>query len=230
MAVSIADLASIPAFSTLCPEALGLIQQFVLERSFPPGQIIFLEGERSRGLWFLKQGRVKIFHVSANGREQGLCVMRTGMCCGCPLFYGETNPASAQALDQVTLYLIEGRVALDLAERYPEVGRALFGVFARGEKLLSTLVVSLSCSSLLGRIAQILLDQVDGQQAATQAGSYPSLTLSHEELASLVGTSREVVTRSLHRLQKTGVIELGRKRITIVDLQGLEATACRALQ
>ncbi len=217
MGISAIDIASIPAFSTLRLEALEVIQRVVVERTFSPGQIIFLEGERSRGLWFLKEGRVKIFRMSAGGREQGLCLMRAGMCCGCPLFYGETNPASAQALDAVTLYFIEGEIALSLADRYPELCRALFGIFARGEKILSSLVVSLSCSRLIRRLAKILLDQIDGSRF--------SLTLSHQELAGLAGTSREVVSRCLERLQKEGAIDLGRKRITVLDAEKLEAMA-----
>lgn len=214
MGVSVADVAAIPAFSKLSLEALGLIQRAVVERTFSTGQIIFLEGERSRGLWFLKEGQVKIFRTSADGREQSLCLMRSGMCCGCPLFYGETNPASAQALDAVTLYFIKAEVALGLADRYPEVSRALLGVFARGEKILSSLVVSLSCSRLTGRLAQILLDHT---------GSQEPLTLSHEQLAGLAGTSREVVSRCLDRFKRIGAVALGRKRIIILDSEKLKA-------
>lgn len=225
MGLTVADVASIPAFSTLSAETLELIRPAVLERTFPRGEIIFLEGDRSRGLWFLRKGRVKIFRVSADGREQGLCLMREGMCCGCPLFFGAVNPASAQALESATLYLIQGRAVLDLADRSPEICRALFGVFARGERVLSSLVVSLSCSNLVGRLASVLLDHADREDPRSEGGSRPFLTLSHEELACLVGTSREVVTRSLDGLRKQGVIELARKRIVILDFPRLDAMA-----
>ncbi len=223
MGVSITDIMAIPVFSRLSLEGLDLIRRVVVERTFPPGQIIFLEGERSQGLWFLKEGRVKIFRMSAEGREQGLCVMRSGMCCGCPLFYGETNPASAQSLDTVTLYFIRRDVALGLADRHPEVSRALLRVFAKGEQILSSLVVNLSCSRLIDRLAQILLDHSEGQDPPTQRGTQPSLKLSHQELANLLGTTREVVSRYLDRLEWAGVVKLGRKRITILDSEKLEA-------
>lgn len=215
MAVSIAGIRAIPAFSDLSPRALEVIRGAIVERTFPPGQIIFLEGDPSHGLWFLKEGKVKIFRMSPDGREQGLCLMRPGMCCGCPLFFGDTNPASAQAVEEVTLYLIGRDFALDLADRYPEASRALFGVFARGERILSSLVVSLSCSRVVARLARFLLEH---------AGSHP-LALSHQELADLAGTTREVVSRCLERLERTGAIELGRKRIRILDADKLEAMA-----
>lgn len=223
MSVSVNDIQAISAFSRLSPEGLHVIRRAVVERTFPPGQIIFLEGERGQGLWFLKEGRVKIFRISADGREQGLCLMRPGMCCGCPLFYGDTNPASAQAVDEVTLYLIGRGAVLELVDHCPEFFRALFGVFARGERILSSLVVSLSCSPLVARLAQILLEHADGQEATTPGGPQLSLVLSHQELADLAGTSREVVSRFLEKLERVGAIELGRKRITILDSEKLEA-------
>lgn len=225
MGISVTDIQTIPAFSKLCREALELVRRIAVERVFQPGQMIFLEGERSRGLWFLKEGRIRIFRASADGREQGLCLMRSGMCCGCPLFYGETNPASAQALDTVRVYFIEGNTALGLAERDPEISRALFSVFAKGEQILSSLLVSLSCSRLASRLAQVLLDHTQDGDAARDRPPNSALTLSHQELADLLGTSREAVTRSLDGLQRAGSIELGRRRITILDPEKLRTLA-----
>lgn len=220
-----ADLQAISAFSTLGPRALALVQRGVVERTFPPGQMIFLEGEPGQGLWFLKSGRVRIYRLSAEGREQGLCVMRAGMCCGCPLFYGETNPASAEALDPVTMYFVRGGEALALAEQDPEISRAFFGVFARGEQILSSLVVSLSCSRLAGRLAHLLLEQSQDPRARPGPPGPPSVALSHQDLAGLLGTSREVVTRSLDRLARARAIQLGRRRIVILDPAKLSALA-----
>lgn len=225
MGITAEGVASIPVFSKLPAETLTLVRRAVVERTFPPGHLIFVEGEQSRGLWFLKEGRVKIFRMSREGREQGLCLMRPGMCCGCPLFYGELNPASAEAVDMVTLYFIDRTVALDLADRSPDFGRALFGVFARGEQILSSLVARLSCSHLAGRLAHFLLEQSERQPPRTQGQSPRSLGLSHQQVASLLGTSRETVTRGLAKLEDAGVIELGRKRITILDARRLRGIA-----
>lgn len=225
MGATIADLQAISAFSGLDPRALAPVQRAVVERIFPPRQMIFLEGEPGRGLWFLKDGRVRIYRMSVEGREQGLCVMRAGMCCGCPLFYGETNPASAQALDTVTMYFVGAEAAMSLAERDPEIARALFGVFAKGEQILSALVVSLSCSHLTGRLARLLLEQSQEPRAPSRPPSPPSVALSHQDLAGLLGTSREVVTRSLDRLARARAIQLGRRRIVILDPAKLRAMA-----
>ncbi|MBI2561736.1 MAG: Crp/Fnr family transcriptional regulator [candidate division NC10 bacterium] len=224
-ALSLADIQSVPAFAKLCRAALGLIRRVAVTRTFQPGQMIFIEGEPSRGLWFLKEGRVRIYRMSADGREQGLCLMRAGMCCGCPLFYGETNPASAQAVETVTMYFIEADVALRLAEQDSEIGRALFSVFAKGEQILSSLLVSLSCSHLTSRLAQILLEHAEAEEGPGRRQQRPELAFGHQDLAGLLGTSREAVTRALDRLQRTGAIELGRKRIVILDRERLRAQA-----
>jgi CRP/FNR family transcriptional regulator len=223
--IAMADLQAISAFSKLGPSALALVQRAVVERAFSPGQMIFLEGEPGQGLWFLRSGRVRIYRMSAEGREQGLCVMRAGMCCGCPLFYGETNPASAEALDPVTMYFVRAAEALALAEQDPEIGRAFFGVFARGEQILSSLVVSLSCSHLTGRLAHLLLEQSEEPRAGALPPGPPAVALSHQDLAGLLGTSREVVTRTLDRLVRARAIRLGRRRILILDPARLRALA-----
>jgi CRP/FNR family transcriptional regulator len=219
------DLQAISAFSKLGAPALALVQRAVVERTFAPGQMIFLEGEPGQGLWFLRRGRVRIYRMSPEGREQGLCVMRAGMCCGCPLFYGETNPASAEALDPVTMYFVRAGGALTLAEQDPEIGRAFFGVFARGEQILSSLVVSLSCSHLTGRLARLLLEQSEEPRARAVPGGVPAVSLSHQDLAGLLGTSREVVTRTLDRLARTRAVQLGRRRILILDPAKLRTLA-----
>lgn len=217
MGVSVADLSRIAAFATLPEETLTVIQRVVVRRTFSPNQIVFAAGERSGGVWFLKEGQVSIFRISPDGRKQDFCVMRAGMCCGCPLFFGDVNPAWAEAIDTVTFYFIERSVALQLADRYPDIGLVLFRVFAKGERLLTSLVVALSGSPVVGRVAQSILDYANGGDATAGGESPRVLALSHQELADLVGTSREVVTRCLDTLERAQIIALGRKRITVLD-------------
>ncbi len=217
MGASVADLSRIAAFATLPEETLTVIQRVVVRRTFLPSQIVFAAGERSGGVWFLKEGQVRIFRMSPDGRKQDFCVMRAGMCCGCPLFFGDVNPAWAEAIDTVTFYFIERSVALQLADRYPDIGRVLFRVFAKGERLLTSLVVALSGSPVVGRVAQSILDQVNASKAPGDGKSPRVLALSHQELADLVGTSREVVTRCLDTLERAQIVALGRKRITVLD-------------
>ena len=211
------DLSHIAGFSTLSGEALEAIQRVAVARTFSPRQVVFVAGEPSEGLWFLKEGQVKIFRLSSEGRQQDFCMMRAGMCCGCPLFFGDVNPAWAEAIDTVTFYFIEGGVALDLADRYPEIGRILFRVFAKGERVLASLVAGLSGSSVVTRVAQVLMDHAGAGDAAAGSRSPRLVALSHQELADLVGTSREGVTRCLDALERAHIVALGRKRITVLD-------------
>ena len=226
MGISVTDLSHIAAFSTLPEETLAVIQRVVVKRTFFPNQIVFAAGEQSGGLWFLKEGQVRIFRIWPDGRKQDFCVMRAGMCCGCPLFFGDVNPAWAEAIDTVTIYFIERSVALQLADRHPDIGRVLIRSFARGERVLVSLVVGLSGSPVVGRVAQSILDHAD----AGPGGEMPRvLALSHQELADLVGTSREVVTRCLDTLERAQIIALGRKRITVLDrrrLANMTETRC----
>ncbi|MCC7416973.1 MAG: Crp/Fnr family transcriptional regulator [Acidobacteria bacterium] len=217
MEISTTDLARVAAFSTLPEETLIVLQRVVVTRVFHPDEIVFAAGEPSGGLWFLREGRVRIFRTSVDGRKQEFCVMHAGMCCGCPLFFGDVNPAWAEAIDRVTFYFIERSAALQLAERHPDIGRLLFRVFGRGERVLAALVVGLSGSPVHARVARTILDHVDADPVA------PSrvIAISHQELADSVGTSREVVTRSLDTLAREQIIALGRRGITVLDRRKL---------
>lgn len=229
MGVSVADLSRIAAFATLPEQTLTLIQQVVVKRTFLPNQIVFAVGERIGGLWFLREGQVRIFRMSPDGQKQDFCVMRAGMCCGCPLFFGDVNPAWAEAIDTVTFYFIERSVALQLADCYPDIGRVLFRVFAKGERLLTSLVVSLCGSSVVERVAQCILGHANASEAPGEGEPPRVIALSHQELADLVGTSREVVTRCLDTLERAQIIALGRKRITVLDrrrLANMAETRC----
>ena len=221
MGISVTDLSRIAAFSTLRQETLAVMQRVVVKRTFFPNQIVFAAGEQSGGLWFLKEGQVRIFQMSPDDRKQNVCIMRAGMCCGCPLFFGDVNPAWAEAIDTVTFYFIERSVALQLADAHADIGQVLLRVFAKGERLLASLVVSLSGSSVVRRVAQTILDHVNATEAATGGESPRVLALSHEELADLVGTSREVVTRCLDTLERARIIALGRRRITVLNARWL---------
>ena len=218
---SVTDLSRIAVFSALRDETLAVLQRVVVKRTFFPNQIVFTAGEQSGGLWFLKEGQVRIFAMSPDGRKQDFCVMRAGMCCGCPLFFGDVNPAWAEAVDTVTFYFIERSVALQLAEAHADIGLVLCRVFGKGERLLASLIVGLSGSPVVGRVAQSILDHVNAADLAAGGESPRVLALSHQELADLVGSSREVVTRCLDTLERARIIALGRKRITVLDTRRL---------
>ncbi len=216
-------LESIPFFANFSRAELGEIAGLMVEHTYPPGSIIFLEGEANPGLFFVRSGRVKIYKMSPQGKEQVLCLMHPRTCFGaCPIFDGETNPATAQAIDQVTLYFLGRTDALALSERRPEAAQALLKVFAGRLRHLAALAEGLSFKCVTSRLAETLLTYADERGIPADGGIEIRLDMSQSELAAVLGTVREVVTRALLRLERTGAIEAQGRRILIIDRARLE--------
>ena len=155
----------------------------------------------------MAKGSVKTIKTSVDGREQVLRVMRHGDSFNdVPLFDDGPNPASAVALEATIIWGISKEKMLEFLRRYPRIAENVLRVFSQRLRQLVTLVEDLSFRHVTSRLAKMLLEYgEDGEHRLTQ-----------QEMASLVGTAREMVGRSLKGLEATGAIRVERKRITIL--------------
>lgn len=212
-------LRQIPYFAGLDDDALADIARSLLERRYRRGDIVFLEGERCQGLFIVGSGRVHIFKVSLEGREQVLMVAGQGETFNeVPVFDGGPNPASAQTMEASLLYLLPRDDLLRAVERYPVVARAIMSVFASHLRHLAALVEDLSFRNVTSRVARILLRQLE--QEPTPAA--PRLT--QQQMAAMAGTAREVVSRALKALEQRGAVRIDRGRIIVTDREALMDT------
>jgi len=215
--VTVQDLRQIPAFEKLPEDDLNALSSVIVTRHYTPGQIIFLEGEKSRSLWFVLEGRVKIIKQSESGRVQGLCMMDRGKCFGsCPLFSMNRNPATAEALDDVTLFVIPADTVASLTERDPKLVKALTHIYSQRLQHLAKVSEVLGSWTVADRINDCLLTY-----ASPAEGADACVELTHERLAALAGTVREVVTRHLNVLERHGAIRSENGRITILNRSAL---------
>ncbi len=210
------ELHNIPAFHRLPPGQLQSLASVAIQRHYDPGQIIFMEGEPANSLWFVVKGRVKIIKQSLNGRIQGLCLMNRGKCFGsCPLFDMELNPATAQALDDVTLLVLPGESLQQLKVGDPQLVKALLLIYSQRLEHLARVSEVLGLWTVSDRINDCLLTY------ASANTRQPTVELTHEKLAALSGTVREVVTRHLNLLEKQGVIKSESGHIVILNADAL---------
>jgi CRP-like cAMP-binding protein len=206
------ELREIPAFGDLPREQLERLAAVMVRQNYLPGQIIFIEGERASSLWFVSKGRVKIIKQSLNGRVQGLCLMNRGKCFGsCPLFEMAKNPATAQALDEVTLLILQEDALQHLKQRDPHLVKALLHIYSQRLEHLAYVSEVLGAWTVADRINDCLLTYIN------QAGPEPVVELTHEKLAALSGTVREVVTRHMALLEKDGIVRNETGRIIILN-------------
>lgn len=214
--IKIDELQQIPAFKDMQASQLTYLASIMVRQAYTPGQIIFIEGEQSTSLWFVFEGRVKIIKQSLNGRIQGLCLMNRGKCFGsCPLFDMAKNPATAQALDDVTLFVLPEDPMQQLKARDPQLVKTLLQIYSQRLEHLAQVSEVLGSWTVSDRINDCLLTYVnrDLEQSVVE--------LTHEKLAALSGTVREVVTRHLNLLEKEGVVRNEMGRIVILNSSAL---------
>ncbi len=202
-----------PYFSELNPAQWEQVRSLLLERSFDKDEVLFLEGYPGTGLYFVTAGRIKIFKTSAEGKEQILHIVEAGDSFNdVPVFDGGSNPASAKALETATVYVLPKEDVAALLERYPALALGMLRVLASRLRHLAGLVEDLSFRHVTSRLAKVLLERT---QETAASGLRRGWT--QQELAAMVGTAREVVSRSLRNLEGQGAIRVDRHRIMVLN-------------
>jgi len=232
-AVSARELRALPSafFSGLETADLEALGAAMFQRSYPAGQIVLLEGAASSVLYVVQAGRLKLFKTSPRGREQVLRLLRPGdMFNEVAVFDEGPNSASAQAIEDCTLYLLRQRDLVRFVTSRPGVALAVMRFFARRLREALALVEDLAFRDVTSRLAKILLEgQGQGQPAvldsSQSARPVQEPRLTQELLAAMAGSRREVVGRALKALSQEGAVRLARGRIHVLDREALERLA-----
>ena len=178
LAVKFDELCEMPAFRNMSDEQIHILSSIMVRREYDPGQLIFMEGDQANSLWFVSEGRVKIIKQSLNGRIQGLCMMNPGKCFGsCPLFDMETNPATAQALDPVTLFILPEDAIQHLKTHNAQLVKVLLYIYSERLQHLARISEVLGSWTVADRINDCILTY------ANRTTDQPFVGLTHEKLA-----------------------------------------------
>ena len=217
-AVSVSELRSLGSdfFDALATDDLDALGQAMFQRQYRAGQIVLLEGAASSVLYVVQAGRLKLFKTSPRGREQVLRLVRSGDLFNEVAVFDEgPNSASAQVIEDCTLYLLRRRDLVQFVKQRPDIGLAIARTFAHRLRESLALVEDLAFRDVTSRLAKILLEG--------NVGGAPRLT--QELLAAMAGSRREVVGRALKALSQDGAIKLERGRIHVCDSAALRRLA-----
>jgi len=170
------------------------------------------EGSRSEALYFIISGLVKVYKTSANGKEQVLHIAPPGDSLNdVSLFDGEPNAAGMATLTPVVLYSIKKDDIFKILRENPAIMMNVIKALASRIRRDSKLLEDISSSQVLGRLAKLFLGRYGGEDLTA------GLNLTQKDLASLVGSSREMVNRSLKIIEDMGGIRLSRRKVFILD-------------
>lgn len=221
MAIPADSLKDIPYFRGLKPHDLDRVRERMFEERLERNQVLFLEGDEARALYVVRSGRIKIFKVSPEGKEQVLRVMESGDTFNeVPVFDGGANPASAQAMEPAVVYGIRCHDMLGLIRGHPEIALGVLKVFATRLRHFTRMVEDLSFRSVTSRVAKILLEMAESAEGGAEAAA-PKRPFTQQELAAMVGTAREMVGRAFKALERAGAIRMDRHRIVVLDREVL---------
>lgn len=212
-------LAQHPYFREVSSGVVEALAAAALRRDFEPGEMIFIEGERSAGLWIVERGRVKIFKLSIEGREHILHLLGPGDSFNdVSAFDGGPTPANAGALSAVSAWLIPSQHLRAAVERNTQLALAVIGGMSQRLRAVVQQVEDLALYSVQTRLSRFLLSR-----AGDPALQGPGIT--RAAIAAHLATTPETVSRALRALEEAGAIRFDRHRIVIVDEELLHSLA-----
>ena len=202
-----------PYFKVLDDAELARLARTLVERAYAKDEVVFLEGEPCQGLYIVREGSVKIYKLSPEGREQILSYIKPSDSFNeVAVFDGGPNPANVAAVEPTTLWIVPRAAIVDLIQKNPQVALVVIQNLGARLRHMVGLVEDLSLRQVSARLAKLLLETAtSGERALTQ-----------QEMAARLGTVREMIGRSLRQLEARGLIKTERGRIVILDREGLE--------
>lgn len=216
MAIDVEPLKRVEYFSGCTSAELDWIKDFITQETVDKGGIFLVEGEWYDFLYFLISGVAKVYKTSADGKEQILHLVHEGESLNdVSTFDGGPNAASVLAMTPVVLYKIKKNDMKALLRNNHRIAmNALRAIAARVRRDCS-LAADLSFTQVTGRLAKVLL-KLEGEET----DAWPKLT--QQDMAAMVGTTREVVNRSLRVMEEKGAIRLDRHGVVITNASILE--------
>lgn len=215
-------LRKIPVFSHLPEQDLELIASIVKLKTFSKDSVVFEEGEYGDELYFVKRGKIKISKMLEDGSEKILHFLKEGdIFAEVLIFHGGEYPATAQAMEDSEVGLIYNRDLKKLLENRGDITFKIIEVMAERLRNAQYHIRDLALRDAYGRLASSLLTLAEEHGEETEHGRCLNISLSQQQLANLIGASRETVGRILSSWKKQGWIEVDKQMIRIVDKEGL---------
>ncbi|HEU4697806.1 MAG TPA: Crp/Fnr family transcriptional regulator [Gemmatimonadales bacterium] len=220
-------LRRLPLFAELDAAVLERLAARSVVRHVSAGTVLFTAGEACRGLYVIGRGRVRIYRVSPEGREQVLHVEGPGRPVGeVPLFDGGPYPASGVTLDDSELVFLPREEFERAYRESPEAAQIIIRTLGRRLRHMVQLTETLAFRDVAARLALLLAGYADRLGRPTERGVELHLVRTQEELSYEIGTARESVSRAFRRLERKGLLQrLDTTHLLIPDPARLRAFA-----
>jgi CRP/FNR family transcriptional regulator, dissimilatory nitrate respiration regulator len=218
----LATIEQIPLFDGLPVAQLEDLVMILTDQVFRKGEVVFSEGEDGKGFYVVAQGRVKVYKLSSDGKEQILHIFGPGEPFGeVPVFTGQRFPAHAEAMEESRVLFFPKQSFVNLIKQNPALALNMLGILSKRLRRFTALIDDLSLKEVPGRLAAHLLFLSKQQKGSKEL----ELSITKAQLASLLGTIPETLSRILAKMTAQGLIETRGRRIRILNRESLQELA-----
>ncbi len=196
---------------------MAAFEQQTEMRTCRRGQILYSQEDRAEVLFLLKRGRVQLYRLTPAGKRLELAVIAPGTFFGEMPFIGESLRHTFAEAAEDSLICVMSRADIErLMRERSEVALRMIEVLGRRLALCEARLEEMAYRSVPARIAAVLMRLSQGQDRGV-------VSITHQELGDMIGALRESVTKVLDDFQRDGLVELGRGRVTLRDVAGLQS-------
>ena len=219
-------LSMVDILEPLTREEIREISHRIPDRHLEKGQIFYTPQEKNEWLFMLKKGRVRIYRLSPDGHELTLTVVSAGAVFGeMSLTAQRLENAYAEAQEPVVVCAMQREDLERLIREKPQVGLKIMQTLSERLSQAEDLVEDLALKEVPARLASLILRLVENEGVINAEGPKIPTRYTHRQLAAMIGSKRETVTKAFALLQQAGVVELQRRRIQVLDTDALEKIA-----
>ena len=219
-------LRQVSIFAHLEPERLQPLMGKLRPRRYARGEVIFHEDDPGDRMHIIVEGSVKISVTSEDGREKNLALFKPADCFGeMALLDGSNRSATATALEALETLVLMRDDFQDFLTENPQVAADITNLLSQRLRNVNQMLVDTAFLDVPTRVAKQLLTLAASYAGDAEPSEPRVVPLGQEELASLVGASRETVSRALTSYRRMGILTTSHRRIVINDLKGLERMA-----
>ncbi len=219
-------LANVELFKGLTDDDRAALADMMAETSLKRGESLFQEGDNGDRLYLIGEGKVKLSHTADDGRENLIAVLGPGEIIGeLSLFDLEPRSSTVTAIAPTKLYILSHEDMRAYIEAHPQLAISMLRQLSLRLRNTNQQMADLVFSDVPGRVAKALLDLAERFGERTPEGIYVAHDLTQEELAHLVGASRETVNKSLADFTSRGWIRLEGRAVLLIQVARLQRRA-----
>jgi CRP/FNR family transcriptional regulator, cyclic AMP receptor protein len=218
-------LSEVDVLEPLGTQEMNWLAQRILERDFQSGDMVYMPGDATEAVYLLLTGRIRLYGM-ASKQELTFEVILGGSIFGMASLTERTQAEYAQALEPSRVGLLSLQDFWSLVEQNPKVNARVMGMLGERLRRSRSRMTDITLKEVSARLANLILDLVEGEGIVTREGYYAIHTpYTHEQIATMIGARRVAVTRAFRNLQDAGGVRRNGSLLYVSDLSALQRCA-----